>query len=57
MMPYGIAVLAFLASSLMCTTESRKPMVQSGDKKLRMKVNPFGHVVSGRCCYLESCTN
>jgi hypothetical protein len=44
-MPRGTALAALEASSLMCTVESKEPMVQSGDSQASIKAQPWGHVV------------
>lgn len=43
--PKGTALAALLASSDMCTHESKAPMVQMGDNHASMNVQPCGHVV------------
>lgn len=40
--PYGIAMVALAASSLMCTHESKAPIDQIGVNQLNMNVQPEG---------------
>ena len=44
-MPKGTAFVAFAASSLMWTHESKAPIVQIGESQLSIKAQPVGHVV------------
>lgn len=43
--PSGTARAACVASSLMCTQESKAPMVQIGDSQASMNAQPDGQVV------------
>lgn len=43
--PYGTAFVAFAASSLICTQESKPPIVQIGDSHERNQAKPAGQVV------------
>lgn len=44
--PIGTALVGFLASSLMCTQESKAPIVQIGHSHDSINAQPVGHVVS-----------
>ena len=44
-MPIGTAREACVASSLICTHESKAPIVQMGDSQAMIKAQPVGHVV------------
>ncbi len=39
----GTAMLAFVASSLICTGASKHPKLHRGARKLKMKAKPSGH--------------
>lgn len=43
--PYGTAFVALAASSLICTHESKPPIVQIGESHERNHANPAGQVV------------
>jgi len=45
MIPYGTALAAFDASSLICTQESKAPIVQIGESHASIKDQPVGQVV------------
>lgn len=44
-MPRGTALAALLASSDICTQESKAPMVHIGESQASIKAQPVGHVV------------
>ena len=44
------ALVALAASSLMCTQESKAPIVHIGLSQASMKAHPVGHVVEFSVC-------